>query len=60
MKNKNSIEVRQSILQKNSFGVIHFLPAIIGFLIFTLIPVSMSLYYSLTEYDGITKPIFVG
>ena len=36
------------------------LPTIIGFLMFTLVPVFMSLVYSFTEYDGVTAMKFIG
>lgn len=59
--NRHNTMEKQSILQKEWFwGYIFLLPVIIGFLIFTLIPVGMSLYYSFTKYDGITKPVFLG
>lgn len=35
-------------------------PWIIGFLAFTLIPLGMSLYYSFTQYDLLTPPIWKG
>lgn len=35
-------------------------PWIIGFLIFILIPMGMSLYYSFTDWDVLTKESFVG
>lgn len=45
---------------ENFWGYAFLLPAIIGFIIFTAIPVVMSFYYSLTNYDGIRPPEFVG
>ena len=35
-------------------------PWIIGFLLFSLIPMGMSLYYSLTDWDVLTPETFVG
>ena len=35
-------------------------PATLGFLLFTVGPMLISLYYSFTSFDGITQPIFVG
>lgn len=35
-------------------------PAVLGFLIFTIAPMLASLYYSFCEFDGITKPEWVG
>lgn len=42
------------------WGYVFLAPIIIGFLVFTAVPVVVSLYYSLTNYDGITPPKFVG
>lgn len=42
------------------WGYIFLLPIIIGFIFFTVFPVIISLYYSFTDYDGITKPTFTG
>jgi len=55
---KNLIEV---ISNSEAFwGYSFLLPIIIGFLVFTAFPVVMSMYYSLTRFDGITTPIFIG
>lgn len=35
-------------------------PWLIGFLLFTLVPVCLSFYYSLCEYSLLQKPVFVG
>jgi len=35
-------------------------PWLIGFLIFVLFPIGYSLYLSFTEYDVVTKPVFIG
>lgn len=54
-------KIRKNLAGNETFwGYVFLLPVIIGFLIFTIIPVIMSFYYSLTEYDGILKPVFVG
>lgn len=45
---------------ENFWAYIFLFPVIIGFLVFTVIPVIVSLYYSLTDYDGILDPNFVG
>ncbi|MEG1426322.1 MAG: sugar ABC transporter permease [Oscillospiraceae bacterium] len=42
------------------WGYFFLFPIIIGFLLFTVVPVIMSFYYSLTNYDGILPPQFVG
>ncbi len=41
-------------------GLLFVSPWMIGFLLFTLYPVLNSLYYSLTEYNVISDPVFVG
>ena len=46
--------------KENFWGYVFLSPVIIGFLVFTVFPVIMSFYYSLTNYDGILKPKFVG
>lgn len=53
---------RKTLLSANEnfWGYAFLLPTIIGFVIFTAIPVVMSFYYSLTSYDGIQAPEFVG
>ena len=42
------------------WGYLFLMPVIIGFIVFTVFPVVMSFYYSLTNYDGVTPPKFVG
>jgi len=46
--------------EKAIAGYICALPWIIGFLIFILYPTIASLYYSLTYYDGINPPTWIG
>ncbi len=41
-------------------GVIFASPWIIGFLVFTLIPLGSSLYYSFTRYDLLGDPVWIG
>lgn len=36
------------------------LPWILGLLLFTVIPMAMSLYFSFTQYDAVTAPRFIG
>jgi len=51
----------QQFLDKESVaGYVFSAPFIIGFLGFTLIPMAFSMYYSLTDYDMINAPTFVG
>ncbi|WP_019006603.1 carbohydrate ABC transporter permease [Cohnella laeviribosi] len=47
--------------QKNTInGILFILPWIVGFLAFTAYPLVSSFYYSLTDYDIINAPVFVG
>lgn len=46
--------------RKNFWGYLFIAPNFLGFLVFMLIPILMSLYYSFTNYDVITKAEFVG
>lgn len=41
-------------------GLLFISPWIIGFLIFTLYPLISSLYYSMTRYDLIREPVWIG
>ncbi|MEM7031542.1 MAG: sugar ABC transporter permease [Chloroflexota bacterium] len=43
-----------------SVGLFFASPWIIGFLAFTLLPIGSSLYYSLTRYDLLREPVFLG
>ncbi|HEX4054400.1 MAG TPA: sugar ABC transporter permease [Tepidisphaeraceae bacterium] len=46
---------------KNLFKGLGFIsPWLIGFCAFTLIPISMSLYYSFCNYSLLQKPVFIG
>lgn len=42
------------------WGYVFLAPAMIGFLLFTALPMIMSLYYSFCNYDGIGMPEFIG
>ena len=44
----------------NTVGYIFSLPFIIGFLAFTLIPIAVSMYYSVTDYKLVQTPAFIG
>ena len=41
-------------------GLLFISPWIVGFLFFTAYPLASSFYYSLTDYDIINPPVFVG
>ncbi|WP_138751156.1 carbohydrate ABC transporter permease [Paenibacillus sinopodophylli] len=51
----------KSLLSKNNLiGYTFIGPFIIGFLFFTLIPAAASLYFSVTDYDLLSTPSFIG
>lgn len=55
------IKTKKNLLASETFWAYLFLtPIIIGFIVFTIFPVGMSFYYSLTKSDGITPPVFIG
>lgn len=61
--NKTNSKHKKSaaIIRRNRRNAYLFLlPNFIGFVVFTLIPVAMALYYSFTNYDGNKKMDFVG
>jgi multiple sugar transport system permease protein len=41
-------------------GLAFLSPWIVGFLVFTLVPVALSFYYSLTDYTLLQEPVFIG
>ena len=48
-------------LNKNSTaGVVFALPFVIGFLMFMVVPMGMSLYYSFCEFEILGAPKFIG
>lgn len=55
MKTKSKIQAR-----RNFWGYLFILPNFLGFLVFMLIPILMSLYFSFTNYDVISTIEFVG
>ena len=46
--------------KKEMIGLLYISPWIIGFLIFGLYPLTLSLYYSFTDYSVLSEPTFVG
>jgi multiple sugar transport system permease protein len=51
----SKVETRQLMT-----GLLFISPWIIGFLVFTLYPVLSAMYYSLTRYDLLRPPVFIG
>lgn len=54
------VSIRQKLGKEEIAGQILTLPFALGFLLFTLIPMAMSLYYSFTDYNILSKPAFIG
>lgn len=46
--------------QKNTAGYFFTLPFIIGFFMFLVVPMGMSLYYSFCDYNILSPPVFTG
>ena len=46
--------------KKRVAGIVFTLPFIVGFLVFMVVPMGMSLYYSLCDYNILSAPVFVG
>lgn len=46
--------------KESSAGVVFCMPFIIGFFVFLIVPMGMSLYYSFCDYDILSPPRFVG
>ncbi|GGD98560.1 carbohydrate ABC transporter permease [Paenibacillus nasutitermitis] len=46
--------------QKTVFLIIAIVPSLLGYLLFTLYPNVMSVYYSLLDWDGLSGAVFVG
>lgn len=57
---KNKFNVKHFINQESTAGFIFSLPFIIGFLVFLLVPMGISLYYSFCDYNILSPPTFVG
>ena len=62
LKKSNAAGIRfKKWLNKNSTaGVIFALPFIIGFILFMIVPMAMSLYYSFCKFEILGAPRFIG
>lgn len=49
-----------TLTRENKAGLLFCSPFIVGFLLFLLVPVCISLYYSLCDYDIVSSPEFIG
>lgn len=59
MKNKKS-NIRQFMNKNSTAGVVFCLPFIVGFLMFMIVPMGISLYYSFCDYNILTPAKFAG
>ena len=55
-----NFKLRKFLNKESSTGVVFCMPFIIGFLVFLIIPMGMSLYYSFCDYDILSPPVFTG
>lgn len=53
-------QIRRFANQKHTAGYVFTLPFIIGFFMFMVVPMGMSLYYSFCDYDILSPPVFSG
>ena len=52
--------LKQQLSKESVAGVLFTLPFTIGFLLFMIVPMGISLYYSLCDYDILSPPVFTG
>lgn len=52
--------LKQQLSKESVAGVLFTLPFTIGFLLFMLVPMGISLYYSFYDYDILSPPVFTG
>ncbi|NWO21732.1 sugar ABC transporter permease [Oribacterium sp. oral taxon 102] len=60
MKKKGRKTLGQWLNQENVAGYLCTLPFTIGFLLFMIVPMGISLYYSFCNYDILNPPVFTG
>lgn len=60
MKNKKASSLWQKLNTESMAGVICSMPFIIGFLLFMVVPMGISLYYSFCDYDILSAPKWCG
>lgn len=53
-------QIKKALNQESTAGVIFTLPFTIGFLLFMIVPMGISLYYSFCDYDILSPPVFTG
>ncbi|WP_375340419.1 carbohydrate ABC transporter permease [Lacrimispora amygdalina] len=52
--------LRHFLNKESTAGVVFSLPFIIGFLLFMVVPMGISFYYSLCDYNILSPPVFTG
>ena len=52
--------LKQQLSKESVAGVLFTLPFTIGFLLFMIVPMGTSLYYSFCDYDILSPPVFTG
>ena len=52
--------LRKQLGKESVSGVLFTLPFIIGFILFMIVPMGISLYYSFCDYDILSPPVFSG
>ena len=52
--------LKQQLSKESVAGVLFTLPFTIGFLLFMIVPMGISLYYSFCDYDILSPPVFTG
>ena len=52
--------LKQQLSKESVAGVLFTLPFTIGFLLFMIVPMGISLYYSFCDYDILSLPVFTG
>lgn len=52
--------LKQQLSKESVAGVLFTLPFTIGFLLFMIVPMGISLYYSFCDYDILSPPVFAG
>lgn len=57
---KNKRTIRQRLNTESAAGVICTLPFSIGFLVFLIVPMCISLYYAFCDYNIYSPPVFTG
>ncbi len=52
--------IKKAMNKESTAGIVFTLPFTIGFLLFMIVPMGISLYYSFCKYDILSPPVFTG